>query len=90
MSVPDEELPPSQLSRRSMLRRTGLLGAGLAAGGVLGGAGQAAAAAPESTLSQQGSRSGGYLWLAGDHHIQPDKGVGASERRGAWTLSSRI
>ncbi|MGW4733495.1 PHP domain-containing protein [Streptomyces shenzhenensis] len=72
MSVPDSELTPSQLSRRSMLRRTGLLGAGLAAGSVLGGAGQAAAA-PAATASSHGSshgsRSNGYLWLAGDHHI---------------------
>ncbi|MFE7853303.1 PHP domain-containing protein [Streptomyces sp. NPDC057403] len=68
MTVPDEELTPSQLSRRSMLRRTGLLGAGLAAGSVLGGAGQAAAAVPAALGSHDG-RSGGYLWLAGDHHI---------------------
>jgi hypothetical protein len=68
MSVPDEELTPSQLSRRSMLRRTGLLGAGLAAGSVLGGAGQAAAAVPASATHHD-ERSGGYLWLAGDHHI---------------------
>jgi len=68
MSVPDEELTPSQLSRRSMLRRTGLLGAGLAAGSVLGGAGQAAAAVPAS-LASHGDRPGGYVWLAGDHHI---------------------
>ncbi|MEU5642242.1 PHP domain-containing protein [Streptomyces milbemycinicus] len=68
MSVPDEALTPSQLSRRSMLRRTGLLGAGLAAGSVLGGAGQAAAAEPASAISRS-ERSGGYLWLAGDHHI---------------------
>ncbi|MEU0971285.1 PHP domain-containing protein [Streptomyces sp. NPDC005917] len=67
LSVPDEELTPGQLSRRSMLRRTGLLGAGLAAGSVLAGAGQAAAAS--SSLSQSGGRTGGYLWLAGDHHI---------------------
>ncbi|WP_406387355.1 PHP domain-containing protein [Streptomyces sp. NBC_00887] len=68
MTVPDEELTPNQLSRRSMLRRTGLLGAGLAAGSVLAGAGQAAAAVPASATSTGGS-SGGYLWLAGDHHI---------------------
>ncbi|MEU6256835.1 PHP domain-containing protein [Streptomyces sp. NPDC047043] len=68
MNVPDEELTPSQLSRRSMLRRTGLLGAGLAAGSVLAGAGEAAAAVPASAAST-GGRSGGYLWLAGDHHI---------------------
>ncbi|MPY31011.1 histidinol-phosphatase [Streptomyces adustus] len=68
LSVPDEELTPGQLSRRSMLRRTGLLGAGLAAGSVLGGAGQAAAA-PGSLAAHHDSHSGGYLWLAGDHHI---------------------
>ncbi|MGA5899236.1 PHP domain-containing protein [Streptomyces venetus] len=68
MSVPDEELTPSQLSRRSMLRRTGLLGAGLAAGNALSGAGEAAASTG-SLAAAHGSRSGGYLWLAGDHHI---------------------
>ncbi|MER7935789.1 MULTISPECIES: PHP domain-containing protein [unclassified Streptomyces] len=71
LSVPDEELTPHQLSRRSMLRRTGLLGAGLAAGSVLAGAGQAAAqvaASPSASPSPDG-RSGGFLWLAGDHHI---------------------
>ncbi|WP_406431413.1 PHP domain-containing protein [Streptomyces sp. NBC_00631] len=67
LSVPDAELTPGQLSRRSMLRRTGLLGAGLAAGSVLAGAGQAAAAA--SSAHSGSGRSGGYLWLAGDHHI---------------------
>ncbi|MGW5655231.1 PHP domain-containing protein [Streptomyces humi] len=67
LSVPDEELTPGQLSRRSMLRRTGLLGAGLAAGSVLAGAGQAAAAVSSSHSGN--GRSGGYLWLAGDHHI---------------------
>ncbi|MFD3585493.1 PHP domain-containing protein [Streptomyces sp. NPDC058683] len=67
LSVPDEELTPGQLSRRSMLRRTGLLGAGLAAGSVLAGAGQAAASV--SSSHSQSGRSGGFLWLAGDHHI---------------------
>ncbi|WP_030380534.1 MULTISPECIES: PHP domain-containing protein [unclassified Streptomyces] len=72
LAVPDEELSPQQLSRRAMVRRAGLLGAGLAAGGVLGGvgAGQAAAqTAPASDQSRRESRSGRYLWLAGDHHI---------------------
>ncbi|MFE4177319.1 PHP domain-containing protein [Streptomyces sp. NPDC056909] len=66
--VPDSELSPGQLSRRSMLRRTGLLGAGLAGAGVLGGA---TAAAADSSGSPLGSRtkSNGFLWLAGDHHI---------------------
>ncbi|MFJ5642297.1 PHP domain-containing protein [Streptomyces sp. NPDC093223] len=67
LSVPDEELTPHQLSRRSMLRRTGLLGAGLAAGSVLAGAGQAAAQV--SASPSRDGRSGGFLWLAGDHHI---------------------
>lgn len=65
-SIPDAELTPSQLSRRGMLRRTGLLGAGLAAGGVLAGAGEAVASVQQTS---QKSRGGGYLWLAGDHHI---------------------
>ncbi|MFF4761687.1 PHP domain-containing protein [Streptomyces sp. NPDC001292] len=73
LEVPDTELTPDQLSRRSMLRRTGLLGAGLAAGSVLAGAGQAAASQGQdqgqSRQSSQPARSGGYLWLAGDHHI---------------------
>ncbi|WP_055492183.1 PHP domain-containing protein [Streptomyces sp. TP-A0356] len=68
MSVPDEELTPSQLSRRSMLRRTGLLGAGLAAGSVLGGTARATAAEPAHGDSRD-EHSDGYLWLAGDHHI---------------------
>ncbi|MFJ4733470.1 PHP domain-containing protein [Streptomyces sp. NPDC088770] len=76
LDVPDAELTPDQLSRRSMLRRTGLLGAGLAAGSVLAGAGQAAASQSQGDQGQnqnqqssQPARSGGYLWLAGDHHI---------------------
>ncbi|MEU1618057.1 PHP domain-containing protein [Streptomyces sp. NPDC005722] len=71
LSVPDGELTPAQLSRRSMLRRTGLLGAGLAAGSVLAGAGQAAAHGSSSHGHQGhgGSNSGRHLWLAGDHHI---------------------
>ncbi|MHC3469366.1 PHP domain-containing protein [Streptomyces sp. 7R007] len=68
MTVPDEELSPGQLSRRSMLRRAGLLGAGLAAGSVLAGAGEAAAS-PAGSSGTGDPRSGGYLWLAGDHHI---------------------
>ncbi|MFJ2172956.1 PHP domain-containing protein [Streptomyces sp. NPDC087851] len=72
-SVPDEALTPDQLSRRSMLRNTGLLGAGLAAGSVAGGA---VAGSPAYAAGGQGSpggsragRKGGFLWLAGDHHI---------------------
>ncbi|MFF0223166.1 PHP domain-containing protein [Streptomyces sp. NPDC004629] len=79
MSVPDAELTPSQLSRRSMLRRTGLLGAGLAAGSVLTGAGQAAAS-PAAAASSHGSRPKGYLWLAGDHHIHTQHSSDAKYR----------
>ncbi|MFI6698748.1 PHP domain-containing protein [Streptomyces sp. NPDC050509] len=71
-SVPDEALTPDQLSRRSMLRNTGLLGAGLAAGSVAGGA---VAGSPAYATGRGGpggsrtNRKGGFLWLAGDHHI---------------------
>ncbi|MFC3689011.1 PHP domain-containing protein [Aquipuribacter hungaricus] len=66
-SVPDRELSPAQLSRRTMLRAAGIVGAVGAAG--LGTAGTAlpAAAAPGGA-----SRSPGQpvrRWLAGDHHI---------------------
>jgi hypothetical protein len=62
-SVPDEALTPEQRSRRSLLRRAGLLGAGLTAASVLGPAAAPAHAAPG------GRGRGGFLWLAGDHHI---------------------
>ncbi|MEV0170226.1 PHP domain-containing protein [Streptomyces sp. NPDC050803] len=61
-SVPDEALTPEQQSRRTLLRRAGLLGAGLAAASVLTPQTPAAAATG-------GRRTGGFLWLAGDHHI---------------------
>ncbi|UUU30052.1 PHP domain-containing protein [Streptomyces sp. CA-210063] len=64
-SVPDEALSPEQQSRRSLLRRAGLLGAGLTAASVLG---QAAATAP-AYAAPSGRKRGGFLWLAGDHHI---------------------
>ncbi len=61
VSIPDEELSPAERSRRSVFRRAGLLGAGLAAGSVL----------TAGTAAATGNRTprGGYLWLAGDHHI---------------------
>ncbi|MFJ3943824.1 PHP domain-containing protein [Streptomyces griseoaurantiacus] len=72
LTVPDGELSPEQLSRRSLVRRAGLLGAGLAAGGALGGVGAGQAAAQTRAASghaRRESRAGRYLWLAGDHHI---------------------
>jgi hypothetical protein len=73
-SVPDGELSPEQMSRRSVLRRTGLLGAGLATAGVLGTNGTGTAAADNDRQGENRSESGrvprgGYRWLAGDHHI---------------------
>ncbi len=54
-SIPDEELSPADFSRRAVFRSAGLLGAGLATGGVTSAPGRAP--------------RGGYLWLAGDHHV---------------------
>ncbi|MDT0574032.1 PHP domain-containing protein [Streptomyces sp. DSM 3412] len=65
-SVPDEALTPEQQSRRTLLRRAGLLGAGLTAASVLG---QAAATAPAYAAGTNSRKRGGFLWLAGDHHI---------------------
>ncbi len=68
-SVPDEALTPEQASRRALLRRTGLLGAGLAAGTVLTGSTAAADARRGDSRGDSRTPRGGYLWLAGDHHI---------------------
>jgi hypothetical protein len=65
LSIPDAELSPDQLSRRSLLRGAGLLGAGAAAVSVLG---PAATAAADDDNDRHGY-SGGLRWLAGDHHI---------------------
>ncbi|HEV7933374.1 MAG TPA: PHP domain-containing protein [Actinomadura sp.] len=66
-SIPDEELSPAEVSRRTMLRGAGLLGAGAAAAGVLAAPGVAAAARKPVIPGRPGRD--GYLWLAGDHHI---------------------
>ena len=67
-SIPDSELSPTEVSRRSLLRSAGILG-GTAALAVTGA--QAAAAAAPKTVPgwsfEQGKRP--QVWLAGDHHI---------------------
>ncbi|HEV7658156.1 MAG TPA: PHP domain-containing protein [Mycobacteriales bacterium] len=70
-TVADGELSPAELDRRTFLRRAGLAGAGVAATAALAGAGAGAgvAAAAPGPSRDGGSRSGGYLWLSGDHHI---------------------
>jgi PHP domain len=71
--IPDTELAPADLSRRTFLRRAGLAGAGAtaAAAGVFAAPGAAAAhPATADGRSREGhSRANGLLWLAGDHHI---------------------
>jgi hypothetical protein len=66
MAVPDRELSPSELSRRGFLRNAGLLGAGAAAT-VLATPQMAFAQTSDSTSDRD--RTGGFQWLAGDHHI---------------------
>jgi PHP domain len=73
-SVPDSELSPAEVSRRGFLRSAGLLGAGGAAVAAGAFAGPEAAGAGTGPVAQGRSREGhdrrgGYLWLAGDHHI---------------------
>ena len=64
LRVPDAELPPSGVGRRHFLQSAGLLGTA-AATGALTGASPAAATAP----ARRRVPRGGYVWLAGDHHI---------------------
>jgi hypothetical protein len=68
-TVADGELSPAELDRRSFLRRAGLAGAGVAATAALSGPMGGAAAADPGPSRDSRSRSGGYLWLSGDHHI---------------------
>lgn len=67
MAVPDTELSPSDLSRRGFLRNAGLLGAGAAAASVLVTPEMAHAHGSDSNDDRE--RTGGFQWLAGDHHI---------------------
>jgi hypothetical protein len=64
--LPDEELSPSQLSRRGLMRNVGLLGAGAAAVNVLG---DPAAAHAHNDDDRGRGFDGDLRWLAGDHHI---------------------
>ncbi|HEY0693685.1 MAG TPA: PHP domain-containing protein [Kribbella sp.] len=67
-SIPDSDLSPTQVSRRSLLRSAGILG-GTAALAVTG-AQAAAAAAPKASgswLFAESKRP--EVWLTGDHHI---------------------
>ena len=76
LAIPESELSPTQLGRRSFLRRAGLLGAAAAGAGVLAGTGTAAAdtnrADNQGEQGDQRPSQGdprGLLWLTGDHHI---------------------
>ncbi|MFD1938193.1 PHP domain-containing protein [Nonomuraea mangrovi] len=68
LSVPDSELSPADSSRRGFLRRTGLLGAGAAAT-VLSAPDPAHARTSSGDGGRDRGEKGGFLWLAGDHHI---------------------
>ena len=65
-SVPDSDLSPAELSRRSLFRAAGILG-GAATVGMVGA--QPAAAAPAAAPARQPGRGRVNEWLAGDHHI---------------------
>ncbi|MGN6607012.1 MAG: PHP domain-containing protein [Jatrophihabitans sp.] len=67
LTVPDRELSPSGLARRTFLRSAGLLGAGAAASAVF--AGPAAADGPKDRDGEDDRNRDDYLWLSGDHHI---------------------
>jgi hypothetical protein len=64
LSVPDAELSPADVSRRGFLRGAGLLGAGAAATAFV-----APGAAHAHGPGGDRDRTGGFRWLAGDHHI---------------------
>ncbi|MEO3936439.1 PHP domain-containing protein [Dermatophilaceae bacterium Soc4.6] len=66
LAIPDRELSPSGLGRRSFLTRAGLIGAAAAGGSVLAGTESAAA---DSVLAHDSGSGRAYQWLAGDHHI---------------------
>ncbi|NHC13100.1 PHP domain-containing protein [Motilibacter deserti] len=66
-SIPDSELSPRDLSRRTLLRNAGLLGAGAGAMSVFGtGVGTAAAASGGKAKAVEDDE---LTYVAGDHHI---------------------
>ncbi|MEP6796697.1 MAG: hypothetical protein ABI890_01055, partial [Lapillicoccus sp.] len=78
LTVPDSELSPSELGRRSFLRRAGLVGATAAAASVFAEASPAAALG--SAASAPPPPMGTYRWLAGDHHIHTQHSSDAQYR----------
>ena len=65
-SIPDSELSPRSLSRRTMLRNAGVIGAGV---GALGLTGMQSAAAADGRGSVKSEKDDEFVYLAGDHHI---------------------
>ncbi|WP_112245258.1 histidinol-phosphatase [Kribbella monticola] len=65
-SIPDSDLSPTEVSRRTLLRSAGVLG-GTAALAVSGAGVAAAAPKGDSILFKHGNKP--RVWLAGDHHI---------------------
>ncbi len=65
LSIPDRDLSPGELSRRSLLRGAGALGLGAAAIAATPGIAHA------GNRTDDGHHGGGdgLVWLAGDHHI---------------------
>ncbi|BBH66595.1 histidinol-phosphatase [Actinoplanes sp. OR16] len=70
MSIPDNELSPSDATRRRFLLGAGLLGAGAAASVLANPSVAAASGLPHAHgPSGGGTAKGGFIFLAGDHHI---------------------
>jgi hypothetical protein len=68
LSVPDEELSPTDLSRRGFLRGAGVLGAAASVGALSAGVFRGTPAFAQANEDQSGV-DGELRWLAGDHHI---------------------
>jgi hypothetical protein len=92
-SIPDEELPPGLVSRRSLFRAARLLGAGAAVGNVLGAPGTALARGGTGTTGDDGpgrETRGGYVWMAGDHHIHIPAGLAQSAHEAAASHAAGV